>query len=178
MKIIETYYNGNRFRSRLEARWAVFLDAVGLGFRYEQEGFDLYGVWYLPDFWLPALDCWLEIKPVVPMKPEQDKARRLAQASGKRVYVLFGALRAPLGGWTGADEPEHAEAICFFPDGVEDRPYFWCQCVRCDFVGLEWEGRSHRLRCGCWGPSDRGENVGSRMLLEAYEQARTMRFVR
>ena len=25
---IETYYNGYKFRSRLEARWAVFFDAL------------------------------------------------------------------------------------------------------------------------------------------------------
>lgn len=30
MKAIETRYKGYRFRSRLEARWAVFFDALGL----------------------------------------------------------------------------------------------------------------------------------------------------
>ena len=28
IKAIETVYNGYRFRSRLEARWAVFFDAL------------------------------------------------------------------------------------------------------------------------------------------------------
>ncbi len=35
MKPIETIYNGFRFRSRLEARWAVFFDAVEIKYEYE-----------------------------------------------------------------------------------------------------------------------------------------------
>ena len=52
LKPIETLYRGYRFRSRLEARWAVFLESCGLKFDYEVEGYDLDGVWYLPDFWV------------------------------------------------------------------------------------------------------------------------------
>ena len=54
IKAIETEYKGYRFRSRLEARWAVFFDALGVQWFYEHEGFDLgKSGWYLPDFWLP-----------------------------------------------------------------------------------------------------------------------------
>lgn len=47
---IETYYRGYHFRSRLEARWAVFLDTLGVEWEYEPEGFDMGGLYYLPDF--------------------------------------------------------------------------------------------------------------------------------
>ena len=51
LKPIETIYNGYRFRSRLEARWAVFFDTLGIEYEYEPEGFELGdGVRYLPDF--------------------------------------------------------------------------------------------------------------------------------
>lgn len=51
IKPIETIYNGYRFRSRLEARWAVFLDSLGVKYEYEPEGFELPdGTRYLPDF--------------------------------------------------------------------------------------------------------------------------------
>lgn len=55
IKAIETVYNGYRFRSRLEARWAVFFDALGIEYEYEPEGyeyFDAYGnqMRWLPDF--------------------------------------------------------------------------------------------------------------------------------
>ena len=48
---IETYYKGYRFRSRAEARWAVFFDACNVEWEYEPEGYDLGdGLYYLPDF--------------------------------------------------------------------------------------------------------------------------------
>lgn len=64
IKAIETSYKGYRFRSRLEARWAVFFDTLGVKWEYEKEGYDLgeHG-WYLPDFWLPQSKSWVEIKP-------------------------------------------------------------------------------------------------------------------
>ncbi len=38
IKAIDTVYNGYKFRSRLEARWAVFFDAAGIKYEYEPEG--------------------------------------------------------------------------------------------------------------------------------------------
>jgi len=72
IKAIQTKYNGYHFRSRLEARWAVFFDRIGVRYRYELEGFTLPSGNYLPDFWIEhPLDCfasrgwgfWVEVKP-------------------------------------------------------------------------------------------------------------------
>jgi len=67
IKAIQTSYRGYLFRSRLEARWAIFFDALGLKWEYEPEGFDLGDAgWYLPDFkvYTPqGAPCWYEIKP-------------------------------------------------------------------------------------------------------------------
>lgn len=79
IKAIETRYKGYRFRSRLEARWAVFFDALGIEWQYEPEGFErTEPVWhetlgrvgekvirYLPDFYLPQTDTWVEVKGVM-----------------------------------------------------------------------------------------------------------------
>lgn len=62
MKPIETRYAGCRFRSRAEARWAVFFDALGIKWEYEAQGFTDGTHSYLPDFWMPELDTWVEIK--------------------------------------------------------------------------------------------------------------------
>ena len=57
MKAIQTEYKGYLFRSRLEARWAVFFDACGVRWEYEPEGYDLGdGIYYLPDFLLHGVD--------------------------------------------------------------------------------------------------------------------------
>ena len=67
LKPIETRYKGYRFRSRLEARWGVFFDALGVQWEYEPEGYDLGDAgWYLPDFLVNAgtgEDAFVEIKP-------------------------------------------------------------------------------------------------------------------
>jgi hypothetical protein len=106
LKPIETVYKGYRFRSRLEARWAVFLDSCGLRWDYEREGYDLDGIWYLPDFWVePQPDSdgyaripgfWLEIKgaPCERGSLEWKKAQRLALASGSAVYMFLGQIDA------------------------------------------------------------------------------------
>ena len=66
IKAIQTQFKGYHFRSRLEARWAVFFDALGLEWEYEPEGFDLGGgVYYLPDFKVTNTDgcyVWYEVK--------------------------------------------------------------------------------------------------------------------
>jgi hypothetical protein len=57
MKPIQTYYKGYKFRSRTEARWAVFFDSVGVDWEYEPEGFVLSdGSHYLPDFKVTYFD--------------------------------------------------------------------------------------------------------------------------
>lgn len=62
---IETQYAGCRFRSRLEARWAVFFDALDIEWEYEAQGFETpAGKRYLPDFWLPELQLHVEVKGV------------------------------------------------------------------------------------------------------------------
>jgi len=57
VKAIETFYKGYHFRSRLEARWAVFFDTLGIPWKYEDEGFEAEvhdkTARYLPDFFLP-----------------------------------------------------------------------------------------------------------------------------
>jgi|SRR5882762_251652 len=95
LKSIETIYKGYRMRSRLEGRWAVFLDTLGISWEYEGEGYDLGNVWYLPDFWLPHLDLWFEAKGDSPTEQELEKAARLAEASGKRVAILWGNIPFP-----------------------------------------------------------------------------------
>ena len=51
IKPLETFYHGVYFRSKTEARFAVFLDCIGIKWEYEPQGFSLgNGLNYLPDF--------------------------------------------------------------------------------------------------------------------------------
>jgi hypothetical protein len=90
MKAIETIYKGYRFRSRLEARWAVFFDALNWRYEYELEGFDLGSVWYLPDFYLSDYDLWVEIKPVPEMSLSEMEKISLFAKQVDHTAVLIG----------------------------------------------------------------------------------------
>lgn len=93
IKAIETAWNGWRFRSRLEARWAVFMDRAGVVFEYEPEGFETEAGKYLPDFYLPEHRIWLDIKPRIELVSEYDRKRIIALGEAKqdeRVLVIDG----------------------------------------------------------------------------------------
>jgi hypothetical protein len=78
MRAIPTTYKGIKFRSRLEASWASYFDALVLTWSYEPEGYLLQnGVKYLPDFHLSQLhyyrsELFVECKP--PSKTSVQKA--------------------------------------------------------------------------------------------------------
>lgn len=90
LKAIETTYKGYRFRSRLEARWAIHFDMLRLQWEYEKEGFELEGERYLPDFWLPTLKTWVEIKGQDPTDRELRLAMNLCEYSESDVILWSG----------------------------------------------------------------------------------------
>lgn len=109
IKPIETVYNGYRFRSGLEARWAVFFDTLGIKYEYEKEGFDLGdGIHYLPDFWLPQVNMWAEVKPTKLTVKEEDKCNRLVVSTGAPCLLLIGVPEnTPYNGIECNDEDPH-----------------------------------------------------------------------
>lgn len=91
LKAIDTEYKGYLFRSRLEARWAKTFDALGIEWVYEPEGYELPdGTYYLPDFYFPRQQCFIEIKPSEPTQEEVEKAMQLAWGSKKWVDIICG----------------------------------------------------------------------------------------
>lgn len=90
-KAIETEYNGFKHRSRIEARFAVFFFELGVSYSYEVEGYDLGEAgFFLPDFWLPDSETFVEIKAQKPTAEEINKARAMHEQSGKDVVILYG----------------------------------------------------------------------------------------
>lgn len=91
IKPIETYYKGYRFRSRLEARWAILLDHLNAEWEYEPEGFDMDGLYYLPDFKVTnhagrgGKEIWIEVKGDM---TDADREKILRFSKYKPIYVV------------------------------------------------------------------------------------------
>lgn len=167
---LPTEYADTTFRSRTEARWAVFMDAMEIKWRYEPEGFDLDGVHYLPDFWLPGLDSWLEIKGVRPTLEEQEKCQWLADGTGNRVLLFWDEPRPPDASWG----PENDQGHTFDSFGA-DYSHWWTECPHCAFVDVQFQGRATRLACRCLAIRSAPDNTpgyDSPRLSDAYAAAR------
>lgn len=169
MKPIETVYKGYRFRSRLEARWAVFLDQADIPWEYEKQGYRLTdGSWYLPDFWIPlpppyapgavSAGYWLEIKGQPPTNEEKTRCGLLARETSHVVYLVSG----PPG-----DEKTIWKWYCdgrLLWDGVtgeggipEPELHFWCTAAR---AGSRPENLDDGIRAARSARFEHGESPG------------------
>ncbi len=81
-------FKGRRFRNRMEARWGVFFDTLGLRWDYEPEVFDLpsgHSIW--PTFWIPCETFlnggyWIIITDSTPTSIEIHKCAGLSLGTG------------------------------------------------------------------------------------------------
>ncbi len=105
---IQTEYKGYLFRSRLEARWAVFFDILGIEWIYEPEGLILLdGTHYLPDFFLLDFRCYFEVK-----------GRDIKGTEKERAAIRKISAGMDSNSWVGL--------ICF-GDPMDDELYVFCQ---------------------------------------------------
>ena len=170
MKPIPTHWKGYFFRSRLEARWAVFLETLQLHWRFEPQGFELPSGRYLPDFFLrlhpealadhqPAgSGYWVEIKPDgEPSDTEKRLLVELARETGHNAFLVAGSP------WPG--QFDVWKALRDYGDG---RP---AELVLRERTGVYGGMPSEWLLC------DRGHDLGFGVdPYDAYRRARGARF--
>ena len=169
MKAIETRYAGHLFRSRLEARWAVFFDALGIEWLYEHEGYETPGGWYLPDFWLPRHNLIVEVKPY-PILGVAHSA--LVGAVVWDVFVV-GAIPRDGPDLRFQEPPVGVRAST----GCDEDGACWVRCDRCGTVDVGCGASLWNVRCGCLDPGGTRESrANDPIVLDAYRSARTARF--
>jgi hypothetical protein len=193
IKAIETVYGGYRFRSRLEARWAVFFEALGVRYDFEPQGFELErsgrrATLYLPDFWLPELKCWVEIKPTEPSPKERAKCASLARQTGYDVFCfdhpefVVPGFDVRAGRFSGA-WALHWGADDRWEDGREwgRFGYCWAECQQCmvggvpGFVGVR-SGLHFQMHWRETGHHPVSSKKSTERLVAAYAAARQARF--
>jgi hypothetical protein len=138
LKAIGTYYNGHRFRSRLEARWAVFFDVLGVKYDYEPQGYRFADYAYLPDFWIAEWDSFIEIKPSLPDADEMERYISFAQHAGKNLLLFY-------------DNPGRYQIAWCSPQRFEAKgltlAWCWDECGQTFIQSHEW---------GAWALGDAG----------------------
>jgi hypothetical protein len=167
LKSIPTTYNGIRFRSRLEARWAYFFDLIG--WKWEYEPYDLNG--WLPDFVIHGNeDILVEVKPIddIDEFPKSDFKKimsAIGKDSDKEILLLGNNIdmnggrdyafdTCPQIGWLfhefivrARNQDEHkwdCEPCCFIHDGK----HFGIFGVIGSWHDRIWDGHGHdTLRC-------------------------------
>jgi len=175
-KVHQVRYDGQRYRSKTEARYAHIFDALDIAYAYEPEVVALptqnAAVKYLPDFWLRDQKCWLEIKnrgKEPPQPVECWKAWKLAAVTGFPCFVCFGD---PLG-------QKNLAGGCAYrydPEGGVQVGWQFSECVRCHKIGLAPHGRVSGLPCACVKPARDFVNNQSQRILEAVARAKQHSF--
>lgn len=125
IKPIETFYNGYRFRSRLEARWAVFFDSAFIEYQYEPEGYVLDdGSCYLPDFYLPLFHLYVEIKP-------SDATESKIHEAENKLLQIFGAKQF-------SEKGDGIAVAIFRGDPIENDTWIYCRTRTGEDTGTGW----------------------------------------
>lgn len=135
MKAIQTSYGGHLFRSRLEARWAAFFQAIGWIWEYEPVDFN----GWIPDFGIYGSSVlYVEIKPVTEF-PE-DVAKKITNSGCSHETLILGET-IPL--------PHSTDCIFGWLNEIQtDQSYNWWQRA---VLGRWMKGKGQIGFCGCDG---------------------------
>lgn len=90
IKAKPTKYCGVQFRSRTEAKYCMLFNMFDVPWTYESRRFLLPSGSYLPDFYLPSWNTWIEIKGPAPTEQEKRLCEELHVATKERVVICYG----------------------------------------------------------------------------------------
>lgn len=191
IRAIPTTYAGCRFRSRLEARWAVFFDHLGITWEYEAEGYEGPAGRYLPDFLVHLGEPTLfEVKPLSEAGQTDARWWEASAAADARLIVAYGMPRGDGHAPWDAPTPDGHLNLIDGRSGLEgwDNYHAFCTCPWCGTVGIEFDGRGARV-CGYAahdltsaqaekqvGHYDKAYSYDDPRIVSAYTAARSARF--
>jgi hypothetical protein len=147
---LKVIHNGQHFREPLAARWAVFFEALGVRYEHEGESLEVDGLRYLPTFWMPEQQCWVEVKGQELTEEDDKKALLLAHHTRKHVYLFAGEIQVPDGKPVSPAYRYHwGESL----PSIRIPPFrsclascHWCECPFCRQVTIEYDGL---CQCQC-----------------------------
>jgi hypothetical protein len=136
---IPVTYQGERFRSTLEADWAATFDSLGIAWCYEPTGLELpSGTRYRPDFWLRGQRIWFEVKGPHNERIHKPQELEKAAESGLDRWIRWEQPFVVIG-----LAPERGQAVTQTPTGGVVHLML---CGHCDHHSLMAEDYDWRCR--------------------------------
>lgn len=80
----------HQFPSSHIARWAIYFDSLGFKWVYAPGEFEKDGATLRPDFWIPELEAYIELRSESKSEEDVRKCELLRYASKKDVYLIEG----------------------------------------------------------------------------------------
>lgn len=146
IKPIPMTYEGVHFRSTLEADWAATLDRYNIKWIYEPEAYRINNINYLPDFFMPEIRVWAEVKG--PLNERIEKAVEFQKAIDAYHVLDFDD------DWD--LERQHLVILrpdmrgkCSWEAAGSDRNIVMMLCPRCERFGFMDFNGPWRCRYGC-----------------------------
>lgn len=93
---------GYLMRSHSETRWADMMDALNIDWLYEPRLVNTRHGAYLPDFYLPRVGLFVEVKGPSPTQIEREKAIDASDETGCPVIIAYGDMQLMFPGVGGA----------------------------------------------------------------------------
>jgi len=157
-----THYDGYLFRSKLEAKWAVFFNTLKIPYEYEPEAFFCSdGSQYTPDFHLPksylrhidGQGFCLEIKALYHNEPKTYLDRIASALECRRLVLLCGDPFDVI------NEVSLPSNLQLSPEWDSDMLPMYCEC--CEVLKIDYHCRkNHKCPlCGSVIHSDRAHKA-------------------
>lgn len=121
IKPLPTQYGSVKYRSKLEAQWALYLTLIGVKYQYEVKTFVLGTKRYTPDFKINN-NLWLEIKPKIFTLFAVEKVVQLATIHKLEVALCAGDFYKGL------------NIAKVSPEGIMTFNYRFAYCPNCKTV--------------------------------------------
>lgn len=187
MEAKKTLYNNTLFRSKLEAKWAVFFDKCFIKYTYEPEAFLCSdNKQYTPDFFLPEaalrtgheFDCktqdfikmslgvYIEIKPLGYVCDEDYKKRISEAIHPSPLILLVGDPVSAINENQVRDQENRNEQLSPYWDNCMVLMY----CKNCGKVKFEFDEGNYYICNKC------GEDISGSELNKQAIEARNFRF--
>lgn len=158
MRPKRTEFKNTVYRSKLEAKWAVFFDSLGLRYEYEphfeEVSLGYYPINYAPDFYLEDLDIHVEVKPKELEDSEIEKVLAWARDIGPMLILNQSYPHQTDDGYP-----------FVYWKYKRDRPgriqRWWCECPQCGKIDLSYKNDIPR-ECykTCFEHTDDWDEIG------------------